>query len=161
MSKESKWMLAALSALVLTAAVPLAGDAGGSAGPVTPHSLLDLSVDARTPGQPVVALTVDGEVPYESFLVEGPDRLVLDMQGVVNRLERYRFEVGQGGVVQARAAQHQLEPLPITRVVFDLAARSPRAPRTRRCACPRRSRRRRSRPPRPRRPSRPKPSTAP
>jgi type IV pilus assembly protein PilQ len=68
----------------------------------------------------VVALSTDGDVLYSTELVDGPDRLVLDLQDVVNRLERYRFPVEQGGVIRVRAAQKSLDPRPVTRVVFDL-----------------------------------------
>lgn len=130
MNKQSKWPLAAV-ALALAAALPLGattGTATGSAATAAvellpqaaPHSLLELSVDLQVPERPVVNLALDGQAEYESFMLEDPDRLVVDMVGVVSRLERHRFQVEQGGVVRARAGQHRLEPVPVTRVVFDL-----------------------------------------
>jgi type IV pilus assembly protein PilQ len=67
-----------------------------------------------------VTLTSDGPFEFESFVLDGPDRLVLDLPDVVSRLERYKFAVEQGGVVRVRASQHQVSPRPVTRVVFDM-----------------------------------------
>ena len=54
------------------------------------------------------------------YRLDGPDRLVLDLQDVVSRLESQRYGVAQGGVIRIRASQHTLEPAPVARVVFDL-----------------------------------------
>jgi type IV pilus assembly protein PilQ len=98
------------------------GSTGAAALPA--HSvgfnLLDLQVDSDTQGRPVVTLSSDGEIRFESFVLDGPDRLVVDLPGAVSRLDEYRYDVGQGGVSRIRAGQHQLEPMPVTRVVFDL-----------------------------------------
>jgi hypothetical protein len=69
-----------------------------------------------------VTLWADGRVEYEAFVLDGPDRLVVDLPGVINRLERYSYNVDQDGLARVRAAQHQTTPIPVTRVVFDLHA---------------------------------------
>jgi len=84
------------------------------------RNLLDLRVEPAATGSTVVTLAIDGEVSYQTEQVEGPDRLVLDLEDVVNRLARYKFPVEQGGVIRVRAAQKSLDPRPVTRVVFDL-----------------------------------------
>jgi hypothetical protein len=87
------------------------GSTGAAALPA--HSvgfnLLDLQVDSDTQGRPVVTLSSDGEIRFESFVLDGPDRLVVDLPGAVSRLDEYRYDVGQGGVSRIRAGQHQLE----------------------------------------------------
>ena len=45
---------------------------------------------------------------------------MLDLVGVISRLDRYRLPVGGSGVVRVRAAQFERDPIPIARVVFDL-----------------------------------------
>lgn len=130
MIKESKWMPAVLAALVLSSAVIHADSAiapsDGELAAVleTPsfgvHNLLDLEVDSTAPGGAAVTLATDGEVSYETLVLDGPDRLVLDLQGVVSRLDRYKFAVSGSALVQVRAAQYLREPVPVTRVVFDL-----------------------------------------
>jgi type IV pilus assembly protein PilQ len=130
MSKQWKWTLAAVCACVLALAAPqVEGQSPGQA-PYDPTgleagadvglNLLDLRVNTDADGEPVVTLAADGPVTYESFILDGPDRLVLDLPGVVSRLDQYRFAVGLGGVASVRAAQHVVEPVPVTRVVFDL-----------------------------------------
>jgi type IV pilus assembly protein PilQ len=84
------------------------------------HNLTGVSVDSSVPGRTDVVLAVDGEVAYESLVLDGPDRLVLDLQGVVSRLDRYKFPVNRAGIVRVRAAQNSREPWPVARVVFDL-----------------------------------------
>jgi type IV pilus secretin PilQ/predicted competence protein len=84
------------------------------------RNLLDVRVQPDVDNGPTVILDADGTVEFESFVLDGPDRLVIDLPGVVSRLDSPRFAVDNGGVVRVRAAQHRLEPTPVTRVVFDL-----------------------------------------
>ena len=125
MIKESRWMLV-VAALLLTLAVPQAGsgverpESGVGVGQVPLRSLLSVSVDSVAPGATDVVLALDGDVTYETLVLDGPDRLVLDLQGVISRLGRYKFPVGRSGITQVRAGQHLQEPLPVTRVVIDL-----------------------------------------
>ncbi len=125
MIKESRWILWVGAALLLTLAVPQAGSGeqwleGVGADTSSSRSLLSVSVDSATPGITELVLGLDGDVTYESLVLEGPDRLVLDLKGVVSRLDRYKFPVGRAGIVQVRAAQYEREPIPVTRVVVDL-----------------------------------------
>jgi type IV pilus assembly protein PilQ len=89
------------------------------------RNLLEVSVDSDVGGRPVVRLQADGPIEFETFVLDGPDRLVLDLGGTVNRLEHRRIPIDRDGVVQLRAAQHDLIPQPVTRVVFDLEAPLP------------------------------------
>jgi type IV pilus assembly protein PilQ len=111
MSKQWRWSLAAAVGSMLVATALLAGPGG---------SLLDLEVEKDAAGAPTVRLLADGPVEVESFMVDQPDRLVVDLKGVISRLDSPRLAVDAGGVLRVRAAQHQLEPVPVTRVVFDL-----------------------------------------
>lgn len=122
MMKQRVWILAA--AVVLVAATGFqAAIAGTETAPTEEGliwNLLDLRVDGGSAEQPVVTLAMDGPGSYEAFALEDPDRLVLDLHGVVSQLERHSFTVGAGGVVRARAGQYTVEPNPVSRVVFDL-----------------------------------------
>ena len=130
MSNQWKLRLATGVACLLAVALPQVGvslaaptEAPKTAvlpGQIDERNLLAVEVDFDGEGQPIVRLDADGPIEFESFVLDGPDRLVLDMQGVVNRLDRNRVSVGQAGVVQVRAAQHDLLPQPVTRVVVDL-----------------------------------------
>lgn len=126
MNKLWKWTLAAVVAGGLTlaaqapSAAPVAGQTAEQASMAYEYALQSLRVDPDGSGGPTVTLDTDGVVDFESFVLDGPDRLVLDLRGAVSRLEGYRFPVANGGVVQVRAGQHVLEPVPVTRVVFDL-----------------------------------------
>jgi len=88
---------------------------------LTQSNLLNLRIDAQR-GATTVTLRADSRLEYEAFVLDGPDRLVVDLPGVINRLERYSYNVDQDGLVRVRAAQHQTTPFPVTRIVFDLYA---------------------------------------
>ena len=131
MSKQWRWTLAAAVGLVLIATVLQADSSsaepaydGGTdwatLAQIPERNLLDVRVQPDTENGPTVILDADGEVVFESFVLDGPDRLVIDLPGVVSRLDSPRLAVDNGGVVRVRAAQHRLEPTPVTRVVFDL-----------------------------------------
>jgi len=98
----------------------VAGADAETASHLAQGSLLDLQVESDAEGLPTVRLVADGPVEFESFVLDGPDRLVVDLKGVISRLDSPRQAVDAAGVVRVRTAQHQLEPFPVTRVVFDL-----------------------------------------
>jgi hypothetical protein len=109
MSKQLKWRLAAACVIALAVTVPaFAQPADEWAQPAAnwERNLLAVLVDSDAQGHPVVTLTSDGPLEYESFVLDGPDRLVLDLPDVVSRLADYKFAVEQGGVVRVRASQH-------------------------------------------------------
>ncbi len=129
--------------LVVAIAVMLAAGATGAAVPqeppgpaagaatAAPLSLIDVELDSAAPAaSTAIALVVDGAADYETQALDAPSRFVIDLQRVVSRLERQRYEVGRAGVSTVRAAQHRVEPFPVTRVVFDLS--EPRRPRVER-----------------------------
>ncbi len=122
MMKQRVWILAA--AVVLVAATGFqAAIAGTETAPNEEGliwNLLDLRVSGGSAERPVVTLAMDGMGGYEAFNLEDPDRLVLDLHGVVSQLERHSFSIGAAGVVRARAGQYTVEPNPVSRVVFDL-----------------------------------------
>jgi type IV pilus secretin PilQ/predicted competence protein len=123
MSKQLKWTLVAACVIALAVAMPHAESSVPEyAQPATTleRNLLAVLVDSDTLGSPVVTLTTDRPVEFESFVLDGPDRLVVDLRDSVSRLETYMFAVERGGVVRVRASQHQVDPSPVTRVVFDL-----------------------------------------
>lgn len=62
----------------------------------------------------------DGAVPYEMFRLAEPDRLVLDLPGVVADTGRKRAEIGAGGVQRVRVGQYRSAPDPVARVVLEL-----------------------------------------
>jgi type IV pilus secretin PilQ/predicted competence protein len=66
----------------------------------------------------------DGEFAYSYRRLSGPERFVLDLQGVFDQAAR-PAALASGGVVQrVRMAQFRPAPDPVTRVVFDLASAS-------------------------------------
>ncbi len=120
MSKQGVWRRAALTvtSLALTAAVfsaiPVPGGTAAA-------GLTDVRVEYGVDGAPVVYLSGDGGTfEHESFMLDGPYRLVVDLPGVNHRSETHRHGVDRGGVAQVRTAQFRDVPTPVTRVVFDL-----------------------------------------
>jgi len=84
-------------------------------------SLLEV-VPLRSGDGLVLQLRGDGGLHGRAFTLPGPDRLVIDLPGIVNRVQRNVYSVSSGVVRQVRVAQFQAVPEPITRVVVDLIA---------------------------------------
>jgi type IV pilus assembly protein PilQ len=82
-------------------------------------SLLSV-VPTGSGGGVVVELRGDRALPTQAYLIENPDRLVVDLNGVINRVPQHVFAVNSHDVRQVRVAQFRATPTPITRVVVDL-----------------------------------------
>lgn len=132
MSKHGRLFLAALAAIALASLGPGADDpvraedttgaavSAGAAEGAAARNLRDLRVARDESGKPVVTLRGDGPFQYRSEVLDNPSRLVLDLDGVISRLDTHQFAVGEGGVVRVRAGQYRTRPEPVSRVVFDL-----------------------------------------
>ncbi len=68
----------------------------------------------------MIELKGDGALSGTAFTLPDPDRLVIDLQGVVKRFNRSIYPVGSGPVRQVRVAQNRTVPEPVTRIVIDL-----------------------------------------
>jgi len=90
-----------------------------AAAPTTANSLISV-VPVRSGEGVVVELRGDGQLHGQTFVLENPDRLVVDLHGVINREKRHLFPVNSDQVQQVRVAQFRAAPEPITRIVVDL-----------------------------------------
>jgi type IV pilus secretin PilQ/predicted competence protein len=70
----------------------------------------------------VVELRADRALTVSAFTLPEPRRLVLDLAGVINHVERRLLPVNTALVSQVRVAQFQAQPQPVTRIVLDLRA---------------------------------------
>lgn len=95
---------------------PAPEDAVVQAGPA---SLLAVEC-VRSGDGVVVELTGDRALEGRSFTLPAPDRLVIDLDGVINRVDQYVFPVGSPLVAKVRVAQFRSLPDPVTRLVVDL-----------------------------------------
>jgi hypothetical protein len=86
-------------------------------------SLIEV-VPTRTGGGVVVELRADRPISVQAFTLPEPRRLVLDLDGVINRVDRHLLPVNSPLVSQVRVAQFQATPVPITRVVVDLRSQA-------------------------------------
>jgi type IV pilus assembly protein PilQ len=77
-------------------------------------------VPVRSGDQVVVELKGDRHLVGQMFSLENPDRLVIDLDNVVNRVDRHLYQVNADLVRRVRVAQFRAIPVPITRVVIDL-----------------------------------------
>lgn len=73
-------------------------------------------------GGAVVRIAGDGEFPYSTFVLNEPERFVIDLEGVINRSARTNVSVDGSVVQRIRVAQFKPLPKPVSRVVFDLKA---------------------------------------
>jgi len=86
---------------------------------VAATSLVDLVPVASGDGA-VIELRGDGALTATAFKLPDPDRLVIDLEGVIKRFDRSTYAVGSGPVRKVRVAQNRTDPVPVTRVVVDL-----------------------------------------
>ena len=70
----------------------------------------------------MVELKADRALTVSAFTLPEPRRLVLDLAGVINHVERRLLPVNTALVSQVRVAQFQAQPQPVTRIVLDLRA---------------------------------------
>jgi type IV pilus assembly protein PilQ len=70
----------------------------------------------------VVSLYGDRAIDGRAFVLPDPARVVIDLPGVINRVDRHVFAVNAPLVRRVRVAQYRAVPEPITRVVIDLEA---------------------------------------
>jgi type IV pilus secretin PilQ/predicted competence protein len=82
-------------------------------------SLMDV-VPMRSGDGVVIELKADHPISVQAFTLPEPRRLVLDLDGVINRVDRHLLPVNSPLVSQVRVAQFQATPVPVTRVVVDL-----------------------------------------
>jgi len=77
-------------------------------------------VPVRTGDGVVVELRSDRTLSVRAFTLPNPSRLVFDLDGVINHVNRRLMPVNAPLVSQVRVAQFQVTPEPVTRVVVDL-----------------------------------------
>ena len=100
MRREWKWMLMPAALLLLAVATSPAQSVGD-----TSRDLLDLRVGQAEPDGVEITLAAVGDATYETLVLDAPDRLVVDLHGVVSRLDQYKYEVDRDGVLRVRAAR--------------------------------------------------------
>ncbi len=129
-------VLLAVSFLVIGAAGPVVAATGAIAddrppllasepapdGAKAASRLVDYSV-VRENGAYDVVLRADGGLPYQVFKLENPERLVIDLPGVRNAVDRSRAEVGSEGLTRVRVGLYRETPEPVTRVVLEMKPR--------------------------------------
>ncbi len=99
-------------ALWASAVLALGGGPAESPGPVTELSITPMAT------QTSVLISVDGDVEYREFTMEGPHRLVVDLMGARHSLPRDNFsDVNRGGIRAVRTSQYSAD---IVRVVLEL-----------------------------------------
>lgn len=100
-------------------AVRLPTAAGALARRAAPVDLDDLLAMADERGVSVL-LAGSGPLQAKVFALPDPDRVVVDLHGVVNRVNRRMHPVEAAGIRRVRVSQNQLEPEAVVRIVVDL-----------------------------------------
>ncbi|NOZ78210.1 MAG: type IV pilus secretin PilQ [Acidobacteria bacterium] len=90
-----------------------------SAAPAPAQSLLSVA-PVVTSGGLVLHLRGDGPFQARVFALPNPNRVVVDLPGIINRVKRHFFSIGAAGISRVRIAQFRVIPTPVTRVVVDL-----------------------------------------
>jgi len=82
-----------------------------------------LAIDPVADGSGVVVnLHGNGSLEARTFTLSSPNRIVVDLPGVINHVKRHVFPVHSGSALRVRVAQHRVDPSPVTRIVIDLDA---------------------------------------
>lgn len=68
-----------------------------------------------------INLNTNGDVRYNAFKLDKPARLVIDLQGVHDKLAKNVISVADAPVHRIRVSQFKSSPEPVTRVVLDLS----------------------------------------
>jgi len=89
--------------------------------PAAPATTLRAVTVSGDDDAPVVTLEGDGALAYESFELQNPPRLVVDVAGVTNGVRAKSIPVGSEILEQIRVSQFSNEPEKVARVVFDLS----------------------------------------
>ncbi|HEK85583.1 MAG TPA: type IV pilus secretin family protein [Candidatus Aminicenantes bacterium] len=75
----------------------------------------------NNPGQVSFQIDLSGEVPFQTFALDNPERLVIDLLNTQFQKPSQSYQVGLANVDKVRVGQFKLsDPCPITRLVFDL-----------------------------------------
>jgi len=74
---------------------------------------------------PRIRLEGDGSFEYESFMLQNPPRLVVDLKQVTNQSRQPRLSATGPVLSAVRVAQFKTGAQPVSRVVFDLATSAP------------------------------------
>ncbi|MCG6964487.1 MAG: type IV pilus secretin PilQ [Acidobacteria bacterium] len=107
------------------APAPATEPAAPAPAPAAPaDSLLEVTPTASAQGL-VVRLRGDGALTGNAFTLKNPDRVVVDLPGVINRVKRTLYRVDGTAANRVRVAQFRAVPQPITRLVVDLDGPQP------------------------------------
>ena len=67
-----------------------------------------------------VLFDADGALDYKAFRLADPTRLVIDLNGIRNKVRKSAIQLGDPYVARIRVSQFKPMPEPVTRVVLDL-----------------------------------------
>lgn len=109
----------AVQALPAGVEVRLVSATAAAARPAAPLGLDDVLAVADADGVSVL-LAGSGPLQGKVFTLPEPDRVVVDLHGVVNRVSRRMHPVDASGIRRVRVSQNQVEPEPVVRIVVDL-----------------------------------------
>ena len=82
-------------------------------------SLLEIA-SKTVEGITIISVLTDGLIDYRTESISNPDRYIIDLMDITNRLPQYVYTMDSPFVKQVRASQYQVDPRLITRIVLDL-----------------------------------------
>ena len=89
--------------------------------PAGPMARMLTSVESGgDPSEPQVVLKADGALQQEHFELANPNRLVIDLIGVVDKTSQKSLTMTSDVISRVRVAQFASRPQPVARVVLDL-----------------------------------------
>ena len=82
-------------------------------------SLLEIA-SKTVEGITIISVLTDGLIDYRTESISNPERYIIDLLDITNRLPQYSYALDSPLVKQLRASQYQVDPRLITRIVLDL-----------------------------------------
>lgn len=65
-------------------------------------------------------IILSGSLNYKNITLNNPERVVIDIQNALSKLTP-KIEINNHPVISIRSSQYKISPLPVTRIVIDLA----------------------------------------
>jgi type IV pilus secretin PilQ/predicted competence protein len=87
---------------------------------IKPATVVSKIIIKKIENDVVISILGDGKLSYKSFILDNPDRLIVDIKDTRNEVSPPVIPVDADQLQRVRTSQYKAEPEMISRVVFDL-----------------------------------------
>jgi type IV pilus secretin PilQ/predicted competence protein len=87
---------------------------------IEPATVVSKIIVKKVENDVVISILGDGKLSYKSFVLDNPDRLIVDIKDTRNEVSPPVIPVDADQLQRVRTSQYKVEPEMVSRVVFDL-----------------------------------------